>query len=93
VSELSPLPEDAVGSEHLGVRVFVVHGSTHQELVDQIALILGEHMDDGDQLHVSFNAMQNGLKEHPGTRLLRAPEPWTEWLFEYSALVVLRQSR
>ena len=61
-----------------------------QELIDRIAVILGEHLDQGDELHVSFNSMQNGAEEHAGQKLLQAPRPWTELFFEYSALLVLR---
>ena len=65
-----------------------------QGLVDRLALVLGEHMDDGDELHVTYNAMQSGWHEHPPTKgtLIRRPQPgWTELRFEHSAFVVLRE--
>jgi hypothetical protein len=90
MSEPAQLPDGTVGSEHLGVRVFSVSAPSMQELIDRMAVILGEHLDEGDELHVSFNSMQNGSQEHPGTKLLQTPRPWTELFFEYSALLVLR---
>ena len=53
-------------------------------------MILGEHLDQGDELHVSFNSMQNGSQQHARQKLLQTPRPWTELFFEYSALLVLR---
>jgi hypothetical protein len=85
--------EGIVGSEHAGVRVWSVCAPTLQELIDRIAVILGEHMADGDQLHVSYNAMQIGEQLVQRPHLLRAPEQWTESFFEYSALLVLRGPR
>ena len=90
MTEPSQLPDGTVGSEHLGVRVFSLTGATMQDLIDRIAVILGEHLDSADQLHVCFNAMQNGSQQHAGHKLLQAPRPWTELFFEYSALLVLR---
>ena len=63
-----------------------------QELVDRLALVLGEHMHDGDELHFTYDAMQSGWQEDPPTKggLIRRPEAgWTEPRFEYSAFVVL----
>ena len=94
-----PLPEGApagelVLAEEGGVRVSYIAAPTMQKLVDRLALVLGEHMHDGDELHVTYNAMQSGWQEHPPTKggLIRRPEPgWTELRFEYSAFVVLRE--
>jgi hypothetical protein len=46
------------------------------ELVDRLALVLGEHLHDGHELHVTYNAMQSGGTEDPGKKgcVLRAPE-------------------
>jgi hypothetical protein len=57
MSEPAQLPDGTVGSEHLGVRVFSVSAPSMQELIDRMAVILGEHLDQGDELHVSFNSM------------------------------------
>lgn len=83
-----------VHSEHRGVRVLWMTGDTMQELVDRLALILGEHMTDSHELHVTYNAMQSGWHQFPPTRgMLRGPRPGdTELYFEYSAFVVLRPS-
>jgi hypothetical protein len=90
LNEPSQLPDGTVGSQHLGVRVFSVSAPSMQELIDRIAVILGEHLDTGDELHVSFNSMQNGSQQHSGHKLLQTPRPWTELFFEYPALLVLR---
>jgi len=52
MSEPAQLPDGTVGSEHLGVRVFSVSAPSMQELIDRMAVILGEHLDEGDELHV-----------------------------------------
>ena len=98
--EPEPPPEDATApagelvlAEEGGVRVFYISAPTMPDLVDRLALVLGEHMHDGDELHVTYNAMQSGWQEHPPTKggLIRRPEAgWTELRFEYSAFVVLR---
>lgn len=86
----SPLPDGTVGSQHLGVRVFSVSAASLQELIDRIAVILGEHLDHDDELHISYNSTQNGSQQHVGQKLLQPSRPWTELFFEYSALLVLR---
>jgi hypothetical protein len=90
VNQPTPLPDRTVGSQHQGVRVFSVSATSLQELIDRIAVILGEHLDDGDELHVSYNSMQTGSQNHAGTKLVQHARPWTELFFEYSALIVLR---
>ena len=87
-------PSDVIGAEEAGVRVFWVSADTMQGLVDRLALVLGEHMADGDELHVTYNAMQSGWQDHAPRKgnLIRSPEAgWTELRFEYSAFVVLRE--
>lgn len=86
-------PGELVLAEEGGVRVFYIAAATMQELVNRLALVLGEHMHDGDELHVTYNAMQSGWTEHPAKKghVMRKPEAgWTELHFEYSAFVVLR---
>ena len=90
MTEPSQLPDGTVGSEHLGVRVFSISAPSMQELIDRIAVILGEHLDAGDELHVSFSSMQNGSQEHAGHKLVQTSRPCTELFFDYSALLVLR---
>lgn len=77
-----------------GVRVFWVVAPTMPDLVTRMALVLGEHMTDDDELHVTYNAMQNGWQHHAAQprRLTKPPtQDWTELQFEYSAFVVLRE--
>ena len=54
-------PEDIVLGEEGAVRVFWLAAENMQGLVDRLALVLSEHMGDGDELHVTYNAMQSGL--------------------------------
>src|SRR3954449_6958566 len=89
----SPPGGELVLAEEGGVRVFYIAAPTMQDLVDRLALVLGEHTHDDDELHVTYNAMQSGWTEHSPRKghVLRAPEQgWTELHFEYSAFVVLR---
>jgi hypothetical protein len=86
-------PSEVIAAEEGGVRVFWIAADTMQGLVDRLALVLGEHMADGDELHVTYNAMQSGWQDHAARKgnLIRRPEAgWTELRFEYSAFVVLR---
>jgi hypothetical protein len=86
-------PEGIVMAQQPGVRVFWLTANDMQGLVDRLALVLSEHMDTDDELHVTYNAMQAGWQEHPPTRgsLVRSPKQgWTELMFEYSAFVILR---
>jgi hypothetical protein len=76
------------------VRVFYIAAPTVQDLTSRVALVLGEHMRDDDELHITYNAMQAGWTEHQPKKgnVIRPPERgWTELHFEYSAMVVLRQ--
>lgn len=77
-------------SEHRGVRVWSITAASQQELTDQIALVLGEHMSDHDELHITHAVVQNGSENRTRARLLREPENWTELYFEHSAVIVLR---
>jgi len=76
---------------HTGTRnaPSVGHGmitGVHQQVSDEP----GPVHDPGDELHISFNSMQNGSQEHARAKLLQTSRPWTELFFEYSALLVLR---
>jgi hypothetical protein len=81
---------DEFTSEHRGVRVWSVLATSHQDLIDRVAVVLGEHMADNDELHVTYAVVQNGSEEHVRHRVLREPDVWTELHFEYSALIILR---
>jgi hypothetical protein len=61
---------ELVLAEEGGVRVFYISAPTMPDLVDRLALVLGEHMHDDDELHVTYNAMQTAGRN---TRLARAP--------------------
>jgi len=89
-------PGDLVFAREGAVRVFWVQAEDMQGLVDRLALVLGEHMQAGDELHVTYNAMQNGWVEHQPEKgsVLRPGTPgWTQLQFEYSAFVILRGGR
>ena len=84
------LPEGTVGSEHLGVRVFSISAPDAQQLADQIALVLGEHMASDDEMHLTYNAIQTGWHHDPGREGWMRRPAYTQLLFEYTALLVLR---
>ena len=84
------LPEGTVGSEHLGVRVFCMSAPDAQQLSDQLALILGEHMASDDEMHLTYNAVQSGWQHDPGRAGWLGRSPHTQLFFEYTALLVLR---
>ena len=86
------LPEGAVGSEHLGVRVFCISAPDAQQLADQLALILGEHMATDDEMHLTYNAVQSGWQHDPGRPGWLGRPPHTQLFLEYTALLVLRPS-
>jgi hypothetical protein len=100
MSSVDPRGDDLPGQTTIGeaggVRALWVQSPNMQGLVDRLALVLAEHMTDGDELHVTYNSMQNGWTDHPHVPggLRRPPqEAWTELHFEYSAFVVLRAHR
>lgn len=89
-------PDDIILGEEGAVRVFWLAAENMQGLVDRLALVLSEHMGDGDELHVTYNAMQSGWEDHPARKgsIVNAPQAgWTELRFEYSAFVILRGGR
>jgi hypothetical protein len=93
MSELDAEPEGILTSPHLGVRVWWIAAATLQEMVDRLATVLGEHLQDSDDLHVSYHGMQKGWQDKTKLRLLRAAEQWSELDFEYSTLVILATVR
>jgi hypothetical protein len=97
--EPDPPPEHNTGelvlAEEGGVRVFYISASTMPDLVDRLALVLGEHMHNDDELHVTYNAMQNSWQKHAPRKgsILKAPQSdWTELHFEDSAFLVLQRA-
>jgi hypothetical protein len=85
-----PLPHGIVGSEHRGARVFCISAPDAQVLADRLALVLGEHMDSDDEMHLTYNAVQSGWKHDPGRAGWLGKPPHTQLFFEYTALLVLR---
>jgi hypothetical protein len=81
---------EEASAEHRGVRVWSITAGTQQDLTDRTALILGEHMSDQDELHITHTVVQNGSQNRQRTRILRENEIWTELFFEYAAMIVLR---
>ncbi|MHB1570605.1 MAG: hypothetical protein ACYC0H_15575 [Solirubrobacteraceae bacterium] len=84
------LPDGIVGAEHRGTRVFCVSASDAQMLADRLAIVLGEHMADSDEMHLTYNAIQSGWEHDPGRPGWRERQPHTQLFFEYTALLVLR---
>lgn len=84
------LPDGTVGSEHLGSRVFLIAAPDAQGLADRLAIVLGEHMEEGDEMHLTYNAMQSGWQQEPGRAGVRGRTSHTQLFFEYTALLVLR---
>lgn len=84
------LPPAEFSAEHRGVRVWSVQASSQQELIDRISLLPGEHMDDGDELHITHTTVQTGSQDHVRPRLFGSAQTWTELYFEHTALIVLR---
>jgi hypothetical protein len=84
------LPDGVVGSEHLGVRVFCVAAPDPQQLANQIALVLGEHLATDDEIHITYNALQTGWEHDPGRAGWLGRAPHTQLFLEHTALLVLR---
>ncbi len=63
--EFTDWPEGIVGAEEQDERVFWLAAATMPDLVNRLALVLGEHMACGDELHVTYNAMQSGFQHFP----------------------------
>jgi len=84
------LPDGIVGSEHLGVRVFCVAAPDPQQLANQIALVLGEHLATDDEIHITYNALQTGWEHDPGRLGWLGRPPHTQLFLEHTALLVLR---
>lgn len=81
--------EHMLVNEHEAIRTWTVSGSSREELLHRVTLILAEHVHDDDEIHVAYNAMQTGWRDH-------TPEDgstFTEVFFEYSALIVVRRQR
>jgi hypothetical protein len=81
--------EHMLVAEHEGTRTWTVWGSTREELLHRLTLILAEHVHDDDEVHLAYNAMQSGWRDHKSEHCSTV----TELFFEYSALIVIRRQR
>jgi hypothetical protein len=70
--------------------VFCVAAPEPQQLADQIALVLGEHLAPDDDMHLTYNAIQTGWQHDPGRTGWLGRRSHTQLFFEYTALLVLR---
>ena len=70
--------------------MFSISAPGAQQLADQIALVLGEHMASDDEMHLTYTAIQSGWQHDPGRRGWLARPAHTQLFFEYTALLVLR---
>jgi hypothetical protein len=86
----APLPDGIVGSEHLGIRVFSIGAPDAQELADRIAIVLGEHLAAGDELHITYNALNAGWQQDTGRTARPERAAHMQLFFEHTALLVLR---
>lgn len=76
-------------NEHEGTRTWTVWGSSREELLHRVTLILAEHVHDDDEIHVAYNAMQTGWRD----QVREDGSTFTQVFFEYSALIVVRRQR
>lgn len=85
--------ESITWSEHEGVRTFYMVGPSAAELAGQIAMVVGEHSTDDDELHLAYSTQQVGWVTTPGqagSMFKARQDPYTVLQLEYSAMLVLR---
>lgn len=78
------------------MQVFWICGDTKQALAERLAIVLSEHLEDGDEYQLSYNAMQVGWENHPGKNagiFAKGRSARTELFFEYSVIVIIRERR
>ena len=83
--------EQTLTDEREGTRTWTIWGSSREELVRRVTLVFAEHVDDDDEVHIAYNAMQSGWQNHPPEQ--QDGTTHTELFFEYSALIVVRRRR
>jgi hypothetical protein len=81
--------EQALLEEREGTRTWTVWAPSRQELLERVTLIFAEHIHDDDEVHIAYNAMQCGSRQHPPSE--NDGSTFTELSFEYSALIVTRR--
>jgi hypothetical protein len=74
--------------EHERTRTWAVSGSSREELLHRVTLIFAEHVHGGDEVHVAYNAMQTGWRDHDPSS---DGSTFKQLFFEYSALIVIRR--
>lgn len=83
-------------AQRAGVQVFWICGDTKQALAERLAIVLSEHLNDGDEYQLSYNAMRIGWENHPGRKagiFAKGRSARTELFFEYSVIVTIRERR
>lgn len=83
--------EQTLLAEADGTRTWTVWAASRKELLQRVTLIFAEHIQDDDEVHIAYHAMQTGWQDHP-PRNANQPS-FTELFFEYSALIVVRRRR
>lgn len=73
--------------------MFSISAPDPQQLADQVALVLGEHMASDGEMHLTYNAIQSGWQHDPGRDGWRARSRHAQLFFEHTALLVLRPGR
>jgi hypothetical protein len=81
--------EQALLEEREGTRTWTVWAPSREELLERVTLIFAEHIHDDDEVHIAYNAMQSGWRQHPPNQ--NDGSTYTELSFEYSALIVTRR--
>ena len=72
--------------------MFSISAPDAQQLADQLALVLGEHMASDDEMYLTYTAIQNGWEHDPGREGWLGRSDHTQLFFEYTALLVLRSA-
>jgi hypothetical protein len=91
VSQSTANLEQTLLEESDGTRTWTVWAASREELLQRVTLIFAEHVHDDDEVHVAYNAMQSGWRQHPPSE--DDGTTFTELFFEYSALIVVRRQR
>jgi hypothetical protein len=81
--------EQALLEEREGTRTWTVWAPSREELLQRLTLIFAEHIHYDDEVHIAYNAMQTGWRQHPPNEA--DGSTFTELSFEYSALIVTRR--
>ena len=83
------LLEQTLTDECEGTRTWTIWGSSREDLLRRVTLVFAEHVNDDDEVHIAYNAMQSGWRNYPPEH--HDSTTHTELFFEYSALIVVRR--